>query len=52
MTRAQKRDALTALMSWPPALIRRSLDNPTPYMPPMVLTLHRLALRRKGTDYV
>lgn len=46
MNAKQKRAALAYLMTWTPEKIRRSLENPTPYMGTVTLALHRIALRR------
>jgi hypothetical protein len=43
-----KKNQLDVLMAWPVAMIRKSMQNPTPYMSPVVLALHAIALRRKG----
>lgn len=46
MTRRQKQ--LAILMTWTPAEIRRSYEDPNQYMGPMILALHLVALRRMG----
>ena len=46
MNAKQKREALAILLTWHPAVIRHSLENPTPYMGTVTLALHRIALRR------
>jgi hypothetical protein len=48
MTAKQKRDLLAALLAQPAEWVRRSLANPTPYMGPLNLALHKVALRRMG----
>lgn len=50
MSRRQKREALECLMSWSVSKIRLSLANPTVGMPPTMLALHLVALRRKGVE--
>lgn len=46
MTKRQKQ--LAILMTWKPAEIRHSYENPNQYMGPMILALHLVALRRMG----
>lgn len=46
MTKRQKQ--LAILMSWTPAEVRRSYEDPNQYMGPMILALHLVALRRMG----
>ena len=48
MNRKTKREALQILMTWRPEVVAASLASPTPYMPPVMLALHRIALRKMG----
>lgn len=48
MNRKTKREALQILMTWRPETVADSLANPTPHMPPVMLALHHIALRRMG----